>query len=381
MHDEHDWGGNAEPSDISRPAVCPNCQIPARFCKALAEGSNTMTLLEWACPRCYHSMIEVVPLGSAAHRRPQFRHGPARIGTKAGTCLNCGARLQSGPRCPHCKADHAELLELVHTHCGEPPVGTRILALREEGLYRLAIYAVELRLQANLRDGEALAIYGTLLIDLLRPKLAVGVLQAALRHGAPADTHVSLGVALADSGRRREAIDTYERFLADNPEHEATATVLSNIGGCYSHLGQAELGETYHRLAIEADPAKLFPRWNLFANLFGRGRLAEALEVIDQTMGLETLDDAARENLQAYRADVLFRLGRHAEALAAIDASLQSDPGEPNRQMTRAHVLIGLGRHPQARRALLRVLERIPDSDIARELLLEVDPFCDVRPS
>jgi predicted amidophosphoribosyltransferase len=110
-------------------------------------------------------VLELIPLGPT---RPRPGH-----------CLNCDDRLDAAGRCPDCKMKHQQLVARVHEHCGLPPQIERIQALRDQGLYRVALNAVHLRLQTNPDDVEALALCGRLLLELHRPAPAVAFLHRA----------------------------------------------------------------------------------------------------------------------------------------------------------------------------------------------------------
>src|SRR5690606_31656714 len=184
---------------------------------------------------------------------------------------------------------------------------------------------------------------------------------------------IDLGVALAGSGRHQEAIRVYQDHLIHETHPTRRAITLSNIGGCLSALGHGQQAEDYHRRAIEADPEHLGPRWNLFANLFRNQRYQGALEVVEQTMALPFLDQHERENLQAYRSEILIALHRYHDALAAIDLSLASDPDELQRLATRARILVYLDAKDSARACIARVLSLDPDNEIAKYLLERLD--------
>jgi tetratricopeptide (TPR) repeat protein len=329
-----------------------------RFDSPVPDGPPFTGGLSWICNACEASVLELILLGPA---RPQPGH-----------CLNCDAVLGNADVCGECEVSHQELVERVREHCGLPPEATKIRALRELGLYRVALNAVHLRLLTNPDDHEALALCGRLLQDLHRPGSAVPFFRRAVALGAEADVQVNLGAALADSGKPREAIAIYQRILAERPAKQLRANVLTNLGGCHSALGNPRRGEAYHRRAIAADPEDLCSRWNLFANLHGQGRNREALEVVDQAMQLSVLEQDEIENIQAYRAELLIRLGRLHDALAAADASLVGDPEQPDRLFLRARILFALGRHEPARRSLIGVLARVPGSRAARKLLEQI---------
>jgi tetratricopeptide (TPR) repeat protein len=338
--------------------LCPHCHSPSRFEAPVPDGPDFACGLAWRCDACELELLELIP------------HGPAH--PRPGHCLNCDHRLDARGCCPDCKVEHRQIVERVQQHCGLPPQIEKIEELREVGLFRVALNAVHLRLQANPADVEALALCGRLLHGMHRPVAGISFFRRALALEADVDVQIHLGAALADSGSPREAIELYEQILAGQPSLEQRTIVLTNLGGCHSALGDPRRGEGYHRRAIATNPEDLGARWNLFANLHGQGRNGEALEVIDQAMLLSMLEPDELENMHAYRAELLIRLGRLDDALAAVDASLASDPEQPDRLFLRARILLALGRREQARRALLRVLAHVPGSRAARELLAQI---------
>ncbi|KIG17689.1 tetratricopeptide TPR_2 [Enhygromyxa salina] len=323
--------------------------------------------VRWRCPVCCGRTVELCMIGP-----PPSAHA---------CCLNCGAArppASAEPQpCGECSVDHQQVLARVREHCELPPRTAKIRALRARGLYRLAFNAVAIQLQHNPDDPEALHTKAKLLVDVKRPEQAVPLLRQVMALGGPPadrpEVAIDLGVALAESGEHEAAILIYQAFLNDHPDHAGRCVVSSNLGGCLSALGRPAEAETYHRQAIAADPEHLGPRWNLFANLNKQGRHAEALSVLEQAMELAWLEAPDLENMQAYRSEVLIELGRLPDALAAIDASLVSNPDDPDRLFTRGRILHELGRLDQARAALLRVLELWPNSEASQRLLARVD--------
>ena len=340
--------------------ACKACQHPiTRFHGPIPFGPPFACAIVWLCAKCHARNVELCAIGPDE--------------PKPGHCLECDVPLEPDGRCSECELEHRELVARVHARCGDPPQIDAIRALQGEGLYRLAFNAVHLRLQADPDDVDALVTKAKLLTEALRPAQAVPILRRVLAgpHPDPAIA-VDLGVALANSGDDQAAIEIYERFLAEHPAHHARGVVLSNIGACYSALGHVAQGEAYHRRAIAADPERMGSRWNLFANLCKAGRLSDAVDVLEQTADLPFVEADDRENIHAFRGQLLFQLGRLDEALAAFDTSLASDPTQPDRQFTRAQILVSLGRLDQARVALHHVLDRYPDAEAARELLAQL---------
>ena len=346
---------------MSRSAhACKACQHPiTRLLPPIPSGPAFACAIVWLCPKCRTRNVDLCAPGPD---EPKPEH-----------CLECDVPLEPDGRCSECELDHAELVARVHARCGDPPTIAAIRALRDEGLYRLALGAVELRLQADPSDADALVTKAKLLTEVHRPAEAVPILRRVLAGSCPEPTvAIDLGVALANSGQDQAAIEVYERFLVEHPGHEVRAVVLTNIGACYSNLGHVAQGEAYHRRAIAADPERMGSRWNLFANLCKAGRLSDAVVVLEDAAGLACVEADDRDNIHAFRGQLLFQLGRLDEALAAFDESLVGDPTAPDRQFCRARILVCLGRLDQARVALHHVLARRPDADAARELLAKL---------
>ncbi|PRQ03070.1 Photosystem I assembly protein Ycf3 [Enhygromyxa salina] len=341
---------------------CPHCPSPSplTFEQPVDYGPSSHFCLGWVCERCKNKVLQLNPMGPSEPR--------------PGVCLSCDrGELDDAGRCRHCAQLHAQLVTQVERECELPAQAEQILALRERGLYRLAFHAVDLRLVANPDDPEALALKGKLLVAVDRPEPAKPILRRAIELGADPEAQLNLGIALANTGHPREAIEVYERLLVEHPDEEARSFVLTNIGGCYTALGERDRAEAYHRRAVAADLENPGPRWNLFANLFGRGRVEEALAVLDEAVEFPFLDPDERANVCQFRSQMLAALGRLDEALESIDDSLRWDPNSAERVFARACTLRQLGRLNEARAALLRALELAPEFSAARDLLVKIN--------
>jgi tetratricopeptide (TPR) repeat protein len=352
------------------PPHCPQCSSsPTRFESAIAFGPPSAFGVAWTCPDCKFRILELCSLG------PDF--------PKPGACLNCGEAVELDGRCSDCRVHRPAMIERVRSRCGpadaDPnaalvPSLEAIAAIAEQGLLRLAFNAVDLRLEAMPNDPSTLIAKAKLMSEVCRPGRAVVLLRRAIDLGArEPGLMIRLGVALADSGNPKAAMRIYEAELEHETDEHLRAIAMTNIGGCLSSLGRREEGEVWHRRAIATAPENLGPRWNLFANLLLRGRYDAALEVVEQTIELPVVDQSERENLQAYRAEVLIGLRRFKDALAAIDASLVSNPNEVARLGTRARILKELGCDDAARACLAKALSIDPDCPIAQALLRAFD--------
>lgn len=343
------------------PPQCPSCSNPStRFESTTPHSPPEAFGLYWECDRCNTRVLELCPMGVDD--------------PKPGGCLNCGAQVDADGCCPACGVVRAHVLERVHAHCGSPPRLEAVRDLIDEGLFRVAFNAVDLRLEQQPNDAPTLIAKGKLLIEVCRAERAVPLLRRAIELGGRVSgVEIDLGRALAGSGRYEEAIASYEGALTHETDPTRRAVALSNIGGCLSSLGHARQAEEYHRRAVETDPEHLGPRWNLFANLFRNERYEAALEVVEQTMALPFLEQDEVENMQAYRAEILIALQRYREALIAIDLSLASDPNELNRLIARARILMHLNARDRARGCIAKILALDPENPAAKHLLSKLD--------
>lgn len=116
-------------------------------------------------------------------------------------------------------------------------------------------------------------------------------------------------------------------------------------------------------------PHPLFTR---YAGLYRAGRMAEALEVLEQ---LEAARPGAPE-LAWHRACCLDALGRGEEAVEQLDRVLQAVPDYVPARVMRARIGLAQGRADDAEGELRRVLEAEPEHVEARVLLAR----CRARP-
>jgi tetratricopeptide (TPR) repeat protein len=183
------------------------------------------------------------------------------------------------------------------------------------------------------------------------------------------------GVAQARAGSFGEAMATFERILAVDPDHgealnaagvltfqagdkvrarallERALQRLPGDAAPYFNLGwvQLSLGQASEALASCDAGLTLWPDIpGLHSNrgwaLLELGRAAEALESCDAAIRL----NPSLGNAHANRAWALLQLGRDAEALASCDAAVALDPAMPAAFSNRAWALIRLGRYAEA---------------------------------
>ena len=138
-------------------------------------------------------------------------------------------------------------------------------------------------------------------------------------------TFSNLGILFKHAADFDQAISMYDRAraLLRNREPIPYARVLSNLGLCYSELGQQDTARIYFRQAIqaetrikEAENDLIRSRMNLGRSLMLEGRLHEALPILERTV----VAAASRSNRET-RAYTLNNLGQLLLRLHRIDAA------------------------------------------------------------
>ena len=132
--------------------------------------------------------------------------------------------------------------------------------------------------------------------------------------------HNSLGVALADAGRLREAVLHYRQALALQPGDGET---LSNLGAVLIEQGDVDQGRDCLLRALEIDP-KLKKAHNNLANLYARqGRLKQAIAHYRMALDIDPASAVVHNNLGV----ALLRQDKKKEAISEFKSALEIDPG------------------------------------------------------
>jgi len=189
-------------------------------------------------------------------------------------------------------------------------------------LHAGALDAVEQRcrtlLEARPLDGM---LWKILSVALLRQgKNALPALARAVELlPQDAETHLNLGIALADRGKRAEAVASYRQSLALNP---AGIEALNNLGNVLRELGERREALTLYQRAAQLDPTRSDSQCNLASVLFELRRISDAEEVFRRAVALQPRYTPAQLGLAA----VLRVQARTAEAEACCEAALAAEP-------------------------------------------------------
>ncbi|MGH7959698.1 MAG: tetratricopeptide repeat protein, partial [Opitutaceae bacterium] len=142
--------------------------------------------------------------------------------------------------------------------------------------------------------------------------------------------HGSLGLALSDRGRARDALPHFQKALELEPDSVATE---QNIGNVYYRLGDMAAAAAHYRRTVTLDPRFASGYNNLGAALWELRETEAALQSYRSALALEPKHAGAHKN--AGRA--LFALDRFSEAAEHYDQLQRLRPNSPD-----AHYDLGL---------------------------------------
>ena len=131
--------------------------------------------------------------------------------------------------------------------------------------------------------------------------------------------HASLGLALSDRGRAREAIPHFLRALELQPTSVATE---QNLGNAYFQLRDFTTAAAHFRRAVALDPKFASGYNNLGATLRELGDNDAALRQYQLALSLDPQHAGAHQNA----GRLFFALGRFAEAAAHYKQVQQAQP-------------------------------------------------------
>ena len=151
--------------------------------------------------------------------------------------------------------------------------------------------------------------------------LSLGMRTASLRN--------DMGVAWWHRGDAKRALAEFDVALALDPDH---SLALINRGDWYERSEQLDRAAADFARVIEVQTGILRQRPNDLAALTMRGAAANRGGRLDEALAdlnyAATLPGVTAKVFR-HRGEVLHKLGRHADAIADFDRSLESDPHNP----------------------------------------------------
>jgi tetratricopeptide (TPR) repeat protein len=256
----------------------------------------------------------------------------------------------SGRKYKHCHGTAEAVRPAVSDHGGEL---TTLVTMLHAG----ALEAVEQRCRALLEarplDGMLWKILSVALLRQGRNALPALARAVELLPG-DAETHLNLGIALAATGKRAEAVASYRQSLSLNP---AGIEALNNLGNVLRELGERREALTLYSQAIELDPTRPDSHCNLATVLFELRRIGDAEEAFRRAVALQPRYTPTQLGLAA----VLRVQGRTAEAQACCEAALAAEPRSAGATSLLAELRADRGQFDEAQRLLQQAIALDPD--------------------
>jgi arylsulfatase A-like enzyme/Tfp pilus assembly protein PilF len=161
------------------------------------------------------------------------------------------------------------------------------------GRPRLAIETLEAALRAGVTQSEVRIKLAQYLAESGQPAKAIALLEGDA--GNDPDALVALGNALMMAGRNAEAVRTYGRLLAIDPN---SAVAYENLGVAQLQGKDLKAAETSLRKAVALDPGRAGAYTALGVVLASTKRTAEAIEAWRRALTLDPNDENAAFNLR-----------------------------------------------------------------------------------
>ncbi|AFL72918.1 tetratricopeptide repeat protein [Thiocystis violascens] len=198
--------------------------------------------------------------------------------------------------------------------------------------YQGALTMLQKALSIDPHHAECLNTLGNALNNLGRAREAIDCFNRALEIDPDyAAAHNSKGVALKDLNRMEEAIACYRRALALAPD---LAEAHNNLGAAFKGVGRLDEALECHRQALAINPRYAEAYSNLGGALQGLGRLDESIAAYERSLQLNP-------KLIMAPSSQLFVLNYHpdkpAEEIYAAYRDFDRRYAEPHRASWRAH--------------------------------------------
>jgi tetratricopeptide (TPR) repeat protein len=230
---------------------------------------------------------------------------------------------------------------------------------------------IEAYLKLNPGDRAFVDNLGAVLLQLGKPREAVGVLQHGLRlpcnlvetnlPSGVSPVTVSMRLNLAAACKRldklQDALDQYRLAIQADPDN---LTANSNLGNLYTRSGNPAEAIACYRRALRVTPDDAGLHSNLGAALALSGNLAEAIREYRQSIALDPKQPDVHINL----GDALVADGQTDEALAPYREAAGLAPKERRPVLVLARTLAAQNRNDAAAKILLDFLAAAESADV-----------------
>lgn len=176
----------------------------------------------------------------------------------------------------------------------------------------------------------------------------------------------AIGQIHLEAGRTAEARAALEHAVAANP---SLGEAWNNLGGVALAEGKLDGALQNYRRAIDLLPKATYPLVNAGQVEARLGHARDAVALLKRAIELDRKDAGAINNL-----GVLYtQMGQTNDAIAAFEYGIGVAPDDEVLYMNLGRVYVKLGDRAKAREAMLRLLERKPDSKAAANALRELE--------
>lgn len=223
--------------------------------------------------------------------------------------------------------------------------------------------------RVNLRPGKyTIAV----IADGYKPQ-NVNVNLSSIKKNPPIDiilvpipkSPLSTGNALYKEKKYAEALNEFQRVLAENPE---LTGLHEKIGLCYYRINDLENAVNAFKLMLEKKPGSHDSLINLSSIYLEKGNLEEGMKYFNR------LDEAALKDPNTFYniAIILFNKNKMEPAITYFKKCLERDPNYVNAYYQMAMAYLNQGDMENAKANLKKVIEVAPDSEkaaLAKEML------------
>lgn len=249
--------------------------------------------------------------------------------------------------------------------------------LAEERRNDEAIDALRKLLAHNPRLADVWSKLGEVLVGAGRPDEAVAAYQSAIAKSERFSPDLALGLAFAllESGKPSEAVKHAELAMSSNPResHELLARAMLAQGRVVD-------AERHARAAIDAGDHQPRSILLLAEVQRGAGRYAEALQTIDVAEErARSLEVPHLYGADYLRGDVLARLDRPDDAIAAYRREIASSPDHLQSYANLALIQLILGQRDAAMKTLNEMATKNPHRGAYRLAAKTLDAVGDTR--
>src|SRR5205807_7448802 len=235
----------------------------------------------------------------------------------------------------------------------------RAIAMEQEGKSAEAEAAWRAFLKIQPANAEAYAHLGLLQARQERYKEAVPLYRKALAlNSAMPGLRLNLGLALFKAGELKEAIQTFDPLLKDQPPSSPEARRLRTLIGLARYgLQQYAAAIPYLKDAAAGDPQNLPFRLVLAHSCLWSKQFQCVLDVYHEILLLNA--ESAEGDMLA--GEALDEMNDHAGAIQQFRAAVKANPKEPNVHFGLGYLLWTQGQYQEAANEFQAELANVPD--------------------